>query len=177
MTHDRTSRRRLLTLAALGGFGALAGLSALAPAQAHGDAAHAGSGAKAPVSDQQHDWGRQGDPRHVVRTVSIAMSDRMRFTPETLTVRQGQTLRLRVHNRGQAMHELVIGTRAELQRHAELMKKHPGMEHDEPYMAHVPPGRQVDIVWAFNRSGDLMYGCLLPGHWESGMQGRIQVRP
>jgi hypothetical protein len=35
------------------------------------------------------------------------------------------------------MHEIVIGTREELQAHAELMKKHPNMEHDEPYMAHV----------------------------------------
>ncbi|TSE28345.1 hypothetical protein Tther_02140 [Tepidimonas thermarum] len=41
------------------------------------------------------------------------------------------------------MHEIVIGTPEELAAHAELMKKHPGMEHDEPHMAHVPPGRRA----------------------------------
>jgi uncharacterized cupredoxin-like copper-binding protein len=27
------------------------------------------------------------------------------------------------------------------------------MEHDEPYMAHVPPGKTGEIVWTFNRAG------------------------
>jgi uncharacterized cupredoxin-like copper-binding protein len=74
------------------------------------------------------------------------------------------------------MHEIVIGTRAELEAHAEMMKKHPNMEHDEPYMAHVSPGQRGDIVWTFNRAGDFEFACLLPGHFEAGMRGTIRVR-
>lgn len=131
---------------------------------------------RAAPSTEQHDWGREGDPSRVTRTLTIDMSDRMRFSPDVVKVRLGDTVRLRVKNSGAAMHELVIGTEAELVAHAELMKKHPGMEHDAPYMAHVAPRRQADLVWTFNRAGTFHYGCLIPGHWEAGMKGLIQVQ-
>jgi uncharacterized cupredoxin-like copper-binding protein len=74
------------------------------------------------------------------------------------------------------MHEMVIGTRRELDKHAELMKEFPDMEHDEPYMAHVAPGEVGTIVWQFNRAGDFNYACLIPGHYEAGMVGKVEVR-
>jgi uncharacterized cupredoxin-like copper-binding protein len=55
------------------------------------------------------------------------------------------------------------------------MKKHPGMEHDEPYMAHVQPGRKAEIVWRFTEAGEFHYGCLIPGHFEAGMVGKVRV--
>jgi uncharacterized cupredoxin-like copper-binding protein len=75
------------------------------------------------------------------------------------------------------MHEMVIGTLKDLKAHAELMKKFPGMEHDEPYMAHVAPGRRQSIVWQFTKLGDFHYACLIPGHLEAGMIAKIKVEP
>ena len=49
------------------------------------------------------------------------------------------------------------------------MRKHPGMEHDEPYMAHVHPGKTETIIWQFTKPGAFYYGCLVPGHFEAGM--------
>lgn len=69
----------------------------------------------------------------------------------------------------------MIGTRKELEEHAALMVKFPNMEHDEPYMAHVQPGKTGEIVWTFNRAGDFDFGCLIPGHFQSGMVGKIRV--
>jgi uncharacterized cupredoxin-like copper-binding protein len=154
---------------------AAAVLLGLAPAaQAHGVAAHKAP-ANAPVSTEQHDWGRQGEPSSARRTMRIEMHDTMRFAPAQLRVREGDTVRLIVRNRGKTMHELVLGTPAELAAHAELMKKHPGMEHDEPYMAHVPPGQTREVVWTFNRAGQFAFACLIPGHFEAGMTGGITV--
>jgi uncharacterized cupredoxin-like copper-binding protein len=104
------------------------------------------------------------------------MSDTMRFNPAQLVVRQGETVRFVVRNSGKTFHELVLGTLQQLQEHAELMRKHPGMEHDEPYMAHVAPGKTERIVWQFTKAGEFFYGCLVPGHFESGMIGKIAVR-
>jgi uncharacterized cupredoxin-like copper-binding protein len=70
---------------------------------------------------------------------------------------------------------MVLGTMAELRAHAELMRKHPGMAHDEPYLAHVAPGKTAEIVWQFTKAGELHYGCLVPGHLEAGMIGRVKV--
>ena len=122
------------------------------------------------------DAGTAAAPAEANRTVTIRMGDDMRFTPAHLTVRQGDTLRLRIANRGKILHELVIGTAEELEAHAEMMKKHPGMEHDEPYMAHVDPGKKGTIVWTFNRAGSFEFACLIPGHFEAGMIGRITVQ-
>jgi uncharacterized cupredoxin-like copper-binding protein len=71
---------------------------------------------------------------------------------------------------------MVIGRMQELKEHAELMRKFPGMEHDEPYMAHVAPGAQGEIVWQFTRTGEFHYACLIPGHMEAGMLAKITVR-
>jgi uncharacterized cupredoxin-like copper-binding protein len=124
---------------------------------------------------EQKEWGIGGDAKAVTRTIEVTMLDTMRFMPAQITVKQGETVRLRVKNVGKVMHELVIGTKQELDTHAEMMKKHPNMEHDEPYMAHVSPAKSAEIIWNFNRAGDFDFACLLPGHYEAGMVGKIAV--
>jgi uncharacterized cupredoxin-like copper-binding protein len=147
---------------------------ALPAARAHGDKHMAATG---PVVKEQKPWGIAGEPGMARRTVEIRMGDDMRFTPSHIDVRLGETLRLRATNKGQVMHEIVLGTRDELMAHAEMMKRFPDMEHDEPYMAHVPPSRRGDIVWTFNRAGDFEFACLIAGHFEAGMRGTIRVQP
>ncbi|GAA4417760.1 hypothetical protein GCM10023090_01790 [Acidovorax lacteus] len=126
---------------------------------------------------EQKDWGIAGEASAVRRTITVRMTDDMKFAPATITVTEGETLRIRAVNAGQVLHEIVLGTQAELDAHAELMRKHPNMEHDEPYMAHVEAGQRGDIVWQFNRPGTFAFACLIPGHYEAGMRGTITVRP
>ena len=141
------------------------------PAVAHGDKKHS----SAPVEKEQKEWGIAGDAAAVKRTIDVSMGDDMRFSPEKLTVRQGETIRFVVRNTGTLLHEFVIGTPAENARHAELMLKFPGMEHDEPYMAHVAPGKAGEIVWLFNKAGEFEFACLMAGHFQAGMVGTITV--
>ncbi len=142
---------------------------------AHGEAPRKGNTAKPSISAEEKSFGREGDPKKVSRTVKVDMSDAMRFSPASLTIKQGETVRFVVKNNGKTMHEMVLGTMQELKEHAELMKKHPGMEHDEPYMAHVAPGKTERIVWQFTRPGEFHFGCLIPGHFEAGMIGKVIV--
>jgi len=144
-------------------------------ARAHGDAGKQGKAAAAQPMVETG-FGRTGDPRKAARTVRVDMSDKMRFSPDAITVKQGETVRFVVRNSGKTMHEMILGTRKELTDHAEMMKKHPGMEHDEPYMAHVGPGKTAEIVWQFTKAGEFYFGCLMPGHFEAGMVGKITVR-
>ncbi len=153
------------------------GLLALPVAWAHTPSAHASQQKHhAQAVPEQKDWGIAGDPKKAQRTIEIRMSDDMRFAPKEIQVKQGETVRLVAVNTGKLLHEIVIGTPQELKAHAEMMKKHPNMEHDEPYMAHVDPGQKGAIVWTFNRAGTFEFACLIPGHFEVGMIGRITVR-
>jgi uncharacterized cupredoxin-like copper-binding protein len=162
------SKRRVL--------GALVGAGAAAvmrTASAHTDKPHAGSAP--PARKEQKAWGIAGDAKAARRTVNVRMLDTMRFVPDRLEVRTGDTLRFVVHNTGQAMHEFVIGTRQENEAHAALMLRFPTMEHDEPYMAHVAPGETGEIIWTFNRRGEFEFACLVAGHYSAGMVGTINV--
>ena len=103
------------------------------------------------------------------------MSDQMRFTPDHIEVRRGETVRIALKNEGKMLHEMVMGTKKVLEEHAALMVKFPEMEHEEPYMAHVPPGKTGEIVWTFNRPGDFDFACLIAGHYQAGMVGKIKV--
>jgi uncharacterized cupredoxin-like copper-binding protein len=143
-------------------------------ARAHTDKPHAKKG---PVRKEQKDWGIAGEAKEAKRSIDVGMADNMRFTPDRIDVRQGETIRFVVKNTGKVMHEFVIGTKAENGKHAELMVKFPNMEHDEPYMAHVPPGKTGEIVWTFNRAGEFEFACLIAGHYQAGMVGTIKVAP
>ena len=129
----------------------------------------------APAERVQTAWGIGGDAKAVTRTINVTMTDNMRFTPSELRIQAGETVRLVVRNAGKGLHELVIGTKDELDKHAALMLKFPGMEHSEPYMAHVNPGKTAQLIWTFNRAGDFEFACLLPGHYQAGMVGKIKV--
>jgi uncharacterized cupredoxin-like copper-binding protein len=127
------------------------------------------------VLREQKAWGIAGDAKVVSRTIEIAMTDAMRFVPDRIEVKQGETVRLLHRNRGKLMHEFVLGTRSELDAHSALMKRFPTMEHDEPYMAHVAPGKTGEIIWTFNRAGEFDFACLIPGHFDAGMVGKVKV--
>ena len=142
-------------------------------AYAHRNKDHASQAA--PARKEQKAWGIAGDAKAVRRTVEFRMSDTMRFTPDKLEVRLGETLRLVVRNDGKLLHEFVLGTKKELDEHAALMVKFPAMEHDEPYMAHVPAGQRGEIIWTFNRAGEFDFACLIAGHYQAGMVGKIKV--
>lgn len=129
------------------------------------------------MAKEQKDWGIAGDAAPGLRTITLRMTDDMRFAPEHFTVKQGETVRLRVENKGQLLHEVVLGTKETLASHAQMMLKFPGMEHEEPYMAHVPPGQSANLVWNFNRAGNFDFACLIAGHFQAGMTGTFTVTP
>lgn len=144
---------------------------------AHGDNSptatkHAFDAAKV----EQRAFGREGDPRKVNRTIQVDMSDGFRFTPSDVVLRRGETVRFVVSNSGKLLHEMVLGTAQELKEHAQLMRKFPNMEHADANMAHVKAGAKGEIVWQFNKPGDYQFACLIPGHFEAGMIGKVVVK-
>ncbi len=153
-------------------------LASASTAFAHGSGSHAAAATTAAshtAPPVQKDWGIAGDARQASRSIDLNMGDDMRFSPAHFSVKKGETLRLRVINKGQVMHEVVLGTKASLAQHAQMMLKYPGMEHAEPYMAHVAPQKSEDLVWHFNRAGSFDFACLIPGHYQAGMTGTFTV--
>ena len=154
---------------------AMACASALG-AYAHGDE-HAPAKAKYDYSKAEETaFGKAADPVKAKRIVRVEMADTMKFTPAQIEVKRGESVRFVATNSGKLMHEMVLGTRKDLEEHAAMMRKHPEMEHDEPNMLHVAPGKTGDMGWQFTRAGEFYYGCLVPGHFEAGMIGKVVVK-
>lgn len=149
---------------------------AASTAFAHGDAHMTKKPAYDASKVEERAFGREGDPKRVTRTVKLDMTDAFRFTPADVTVKRGETVRFVVANSGKVLHEMVLGTTEELKAHAELMKKFPDMEHADANMAHVKPGAKGEIVWQFTKAGEYQFACLIPGHYEAGMVGKVVVK-
>jgi uncharacterized cupredoxin-like copper-binding protein len=127
------------------------------------------------ISPEENVFGKEGNPKKVIRTIVVEMNDTMRFGPTELTIKQGETIKFVVKNKGAIEHEMVLGTMEALKAHGEAMRKNPEMEHADPYMARVKPGKDGEMVWQFTKSGEFNYACLVPGHMEAGMIGKINV--
>lgn len=119
--------------------------------------------------------GKPGDAKKVSRTIEVGMGDDMRFSPANIRLKRGETIRFAVKNNGALKHELVLGTMKELKEHAALMRKAPGMEHDDPNAVTVEPGKTGVLIWQFTKPGTFNFACLVPGHFEAGMVGKIIV--
>lgn len=119
--------------------------------------------------------GKPGIASKVTRTVKVDMLDTMRFTPSSLAIKQGETIRFVVKNSGQLPHEMVLGKEKDLKEHYEAMKKNPEMEHDDPNSVSVQPGKTGEMIWQFTKAGKVDFACLHPGHYDAGMKGQVRV--
>jgi uncharacterized cupredoxin-like copper-binding protein/Cu/Ag efflux protein CusF len=119
--------------------------------------------------------GKPGDAAAVNRTINIIMSDKMRYSPSSINVKNGETIRFVLKNKGKLEHEMVLGSAKELKQHAEAMKKNPGMVHDDPNQVSVEPGKTKQMIWQFTEGGTVDFACLEPGHMEAGMVGKVRV--
>jgi uncharacterized cupredoxin-like copper-binding protein len=143
---------------------------------AHGDEVHAAPRKFDASKVEPTDFGQEGNPKKVTKTIKVDMTDAMRFTPSDVAVKRGDTVKFVVHNDGKVLHEMVLGTKEAIAEHAELMKKFPEMEHADANMAHVRPGKSGEIIWQFTKPGEFKFACLQPGHFEAGMVGKVVVK-
>jgi len=150
----------------------LAFAGSLTHAQDKGHTTHVATDAHA----MQAPWGIAGKKDLAQRTIRISMLDSMRFAPEKIEVKRGETVRFLLSNEGTLLHEFVLGTKATLDEHAQMMAQRPNMPHEAEYMTHVDPGKTEEVVWTFNRAGRFYYACLIAGHYQAGMIGTVLVK-
>lgn len=168
---------------------ALLPLSAAALADHPGDKPHhhgPATAATAPVT--------AADAAKATRTVEVTLEDLM-VTPATLSVKAGETVRFVVRNQGTLLHSFDLGTpeqQAKAQEHTAMMVQHGmvtdtavakmDMDHGGHDMGHadmgtllVEPGATAEGTWTFSEAATLEFACSMPGHYEAGMAGRLDV--
>jgi uncharacterized cupredoxin-like copper-binding protein len=123
--------------------------------------------------------GEPGDPKKPARVINVRMFEgggKMGFEPAQIQVRRGEQVHFVLHNDGEEDHEFMLATVTENRKHAEVMKKYPDMEHDDPNGKRILPHGSGELVWKFTKRGRFEFACLIPGHYEKGMFGTIAVK-
>ena len=145
-----------------------------------------------------YDFGEPGKASEVDRTIEIVMKENF-YEPESISVKAGETVRFKIVNQGELVHEFNIGTRLmhmAHQKEMELMVDHgvleadrinhermkmdmgggKTMEHDDPNSVLLEPGESGEIIWKFTKATELEFACNVPGHYDAGMMGRLHFK-
>ena len=185
---------------------AAAVLAATSPASAgaggHGAAPSGGhmmgSDGHGPADHHGMAFDQPGKASEVSRTVNVEMHDNY-YKPEQITVKAGETIRFKVTNKGEFLHEFGLGTAAMHKAHQKEMMKMwehgmieadrinrdrmkmdhgdgRGMEHNDANSILLEPGKSGEVIWKFTKPMDLEFACNIPGHYESGMMGPIKFK-
>ncbi len=144
-----------------------------------GGIAMAGPGSAGHGHGAETAYGKPGDPKKPARIVNVVMAEgdgKMSFIPNRIEVRRGEQVRFALRNNGELDHEIVVATLEENLKHAIEMQKNPDMEHDDPNAKRLAPKKAGEIIWQFTKAGEFDFSCLIPGHREAGMTGKIIVK-
>lgn len=150
------------------------------------------------------DFGSRGAPEKVDRTIEIKMGD-LYFEPSRVDVKSGETVRFLLKNEGLVLHEFNLGKpAAHLEHQKEMVEmfksgyltamKVNGVEHDMAGMQGdmhdmnmsgmnhsdansvlIEPGQTRELVWTFSKVSGLQFACNIPGHYQKGMVGQIEI--
>jgi uncharacterized cupredoxin-like copper-binding protein len=178
------------------GFAALLSLilasGAWAAGEHKGGHGHGGHGA-----DHAAEIGKPGKATAATRTIRVHMYDN-HYEPASLAIKEGETVRFIIENKGEFVHEFNIATAAMHKAHApemQMMVEHGVLEpdrinwdaarkmqatmghgmHNEPNSALLEPGKSAEIVWTFPKHATLEFACNVPGHYGAGMVGKIKL--
>ncbi|MCY1344103.1 hypothetical protein D9M69_301340 [compost metagenome] len=158
--------------------------------------------AQADAGHAKDDVGRPGTLAEVDRTIEVKMGD-VYFAPESIDVKDGETIRFVLKNDGTMLHEFNLGKAAAHAAHQKEMAamfqngtlsptgrnhemremdhtmggmKMVGMEHNDPNSMLVEPGTTKELIWTFTKTTGLQFACNVPGHYQLGMVGPVNVK-
>lgn len=143
-------------------------------------------------------FGAPGKASDVTRTINITLKENF-FEPESIDVKADETIRFKIINEGELVHEFNIGTATTHAGHQkemmtmmehgvleadrinhDMMKMDMGggrtMEHNDPNSVLLEPGKSGEVIWKFSKAMELEFACNVPGHYEAGMVGKMHVR-
>ena len=122
--------------------------------------------------------GTPGDPKKPFRVIEMFAKETdkgMAYEPAKIVVQQGEQIKFVINNTGELAHEFMLETFEANAKHAIAMQKNPEMEHDDPNGKRVETKKQSELIWKFSKLGTYEYACLIPGHYEAGMKGVVEV--
>ena len=99
------------------------------------------------------------------RVVRITASEALRFYPDVVTVKVGETITFEVTAMGMRSHEFMVGPAADVAADTA----------GTPEVADIAMMQTKSLTYTFNGPGPFAFACHAPGHYEAGMRGTITI--
>ena len=140
--------------------------------------------------------GEKGKLSEVDRVIEVKMYDNF-YEPNEIEIKKGETIKFKVYNFGELVHEFNIATKEMHLKHQpemvklveneilladkidkkkmkEMAKKDQSMSHSHANSVLLEPKEDGEIIWKFNTRAKLEAACNIPGHYETGMIAKIK---
>lgn len=115
------------------------------------------------------------DPTNGKPDVVIGISlKNLRFTPATVEVPSGKTVRIDVTNMDATEHDLLVQGLRIQKAGAAAGAHHPGATPDM-LVVHVTASGNGSITFRTDQKGTFAFNCTIPGHKDAGMVGEMTV--
>jgi len=140
--------------------------------------------------------GEKGKLSEVNRVIEVKMYDNF-YEPNEIKIKKGETIKFKVYNFGELVHEFNIATKKMHLKHQpemmkiveneilladkidkkkmkEMAKKDHSMSHSHANSVLLEPNEDGEIIWKFNTEAKLEAACNILGHYETGMIAKIK---
>ena len=140
--------------------------------------------------------GEKGKLSEVNRVIEIKMYDNF-YVPNEIKIKKGETIKFKVYNFGEFVHEfniatkkmhlkhqpemmklveneILLGDKIDKKKMKEMAKKDHSMSHSHANSVLLEPNEDGEIIWKFNTEAKLEAACNIPGHYETGMIAKIK---
>ncbi len=122
--------------------------------------------------------GQAADASKATRTIEISQLDTRKFEPTEIDVKEGETVTITVTNTATSLHEFFLGDEKSQEDHEKEMAAMGDAEmkmSDTEARLFMEAGESKSITWTFSDSGEVPFGCHMPGHYDGGMRGTFKV--
>ncbi|MCP5207982.1 MAG: copper-binding protein [Hahellaceae bacterium] len=120
--------------------------------------------------------GKPGNANAITRVIEVTADDSMHFSHTPLSVRDGETIKFVVTNKGAITHEFAIGTKDEHAEHGQMMMDNPNMHHAPGgNVITIKPGETEVLIWTFENAWQIEVACNIPGHYQAGMHSPVSI--
>jgi uncharacterized cupredoxin-like copper-binding protein len=141
--------------------------------------------------------GMKGKSNEVSRTINVKMYDNY-FEPKSIKVKNGETIKFVVENKGELVHEyniatkkmhlkhqpemmmmmqmgILLPTKLDIKKMKESSKTNHAMSHSHSNSLLLEPNKKGEIIWKFSTNEELEVACNVPGHYQAGMVSKVSI--
>ncbi len=149
-------------------------------------------------ADKNMKIGSKGKENEVSRVIKVIMYDNY-YEPSSFKINAGETIKFKVENAGELVHEFNIANKVMHMKHQPEMAKmveneilladkidkdkmkkmaqvDKSMGHSHSNSLLLEPKQKGTIIWKFNNSINIEVACNVPGHYQAGMIAKVNIK-